>query len=54
MAAGAPALPVLLTYLMDQHNLSRSDFVPLPGTASRANDVLTGKRDLSMTGPAFI
>jgi HTH-type transcriptional regulator/antitoxin HigA len=45
----APALPVLLSYLMDQHNLSRADLVPLFGTASRVSEVLTGKRDLSMT-----
>jgi HTH-type transcriptional regulator/antitoxin HigA len=45
----APALPVLLGYLMDQHNLSRADLVPLLGTASRVSEVLTGKRDLSMT-----
>ena len=45
----APALPVLLTYLRDQHGLSRADLVPLLGTASRVSEVLTGKRDLSMT-----
>jgi HTH-type transcriptional regulator/antitoxin HigA len=45
----APALPLLLGYLMDQHNLSRADLVPLLGTASRVSEVLTGKRDLSMT-----
>ena len=45
----APALPVLLAYLMDQHGLSRADLVPLLGTASRVSEVLTGKRDLSMT-----
>ena len=45
----APSLPVLLTYLMDQHGLSRADLVPLLGTASRVSEVLTGKRDLSMT-----
>jgi HTH-type transcriptional regulator/antitoxin HigA len=45
----APALPVLLAYLMDQHNLSRADLVPLLGTAGRVSEVLTGKRDLSMT-----
>ena len=45
----APALPVLLTYLMEQHGLSRADLVPLLGTASRVSEVLTGKRDLSMT-----
>jgi HTH-type transcriptional regulator / antitoxin HigA len=43
------ALPVLLTFLMDQHGLSRADLVPLLGTASRVSEILTGKRDLSMT-----
>jgi HTH-type transcriptional regulator/antitoxin HigA len=45
----APALPVLLTYLIDQHGLSRADLVPLLGTASRVSEVFSGKRDLSMT-----
>jgi HTH-type transcriptional regulator/antitoxin HigA len=45
----APALPVLLTYLVDQDSLSRADLVPLLGTASRLSEVLTGKRGLSMT-----
>ena len=45
----APSLPVLLGYLMDQHNLMRADLVPLLGTGSRVSEVLTGKRDLSMT-----
>ena len=45
----APALPVLLAYLMDQHGLSRADLVPLLGTASRVSEILNGKRDLSMT-----
>ena len=45
----APTLPALLAYLMDQHSLSRADLVPLLGTASRVSEVLTGKRDLSMT-----
>jgi len=44
-----PALPELLAYLMDQHGLSRADLVPLLGTASRVSEVLSGKRDLSMT-----
>jgi HTH-type transcriptional regulator / antitoxin HigA len=44
-----PSLPVLLGYLMDQHGLSRADLVPLLGTASRVSEVLSGKRDLSMT-----
>jgi HTH-type transcriptional regulator / antitoxin HigA len=45
----APTLPDLLTYLMDQHGLSRADLVPLLGTASRVSEVLSGKRELSMT-----
>jgi HTH-type transcriptional regulator / antitoxin HigA len=45
----APSLPVLLTYLMDQHGLSRADLVPLLGTPSRVSEVLTGKRELSMS-----
>jgi HTH-type transcriptional regulator/antitoxin HigA len=45
----APSLPALLTYLMDQHGLSRADLVPLLGTASRVSEVLNGKRELSMT-----
>lgn len=44
-----PTLPELLTYLMDQHGLSRADLVPLLGTASRVSEVLNGKRGLSMT-----
>ena len=43
-----PALPVLLSYLMDQHGLSRADLVPLLGTSSRVSEVLSGKRELSM------
>jgi len=45
----APTLPDLLTYLMDQHGLSRADLVPLLGTASRVSEVLSGKRELSMS-----
>ena len=44
-----PTLPALLTYLMDQHGLTRADLVPLLGTASRVSEVLNGKRELSMT-----
>ena len=42
-------LPDLLTYLMDQHGLSRADLVPLLGTVSRVSEVLNGKRELSMS-----
>jgi HTH-type transcriptional regulator / antitoxin HigA len=43
-----PTLPDLLNYLMDQHGLSRSELVPLLGTASRVSEVMNGKRELSM------
>jgi HTH-type transcriptional regulator/antitoxin HigA len=42
-------LPELLIYLMDQHGLTRTDLVPLLGTASRVSEVMSGKRELSMT-----
>jgi HTH-type transcriptional regulator/antitoxin HigA len=45
----APSLPDLLTYLMDQHGLSRADLVPLLGTPGRVSEVMTGKRELSMS-----
>ena len=45
----APRLPDLLTYLMEQHGLMRADLVPLLGTASRVSEVMSGKRELSMT-----
>ena len=44
-----PALPDLLAYLTDQHGLSRADLVPLLGTPNRVSEVLSGKRELSMT-----
>jgi HTH-type transcriptional regulator/antitoxin HigA len=34
---------------MDQHGLARADLVPLLGTASRVSEVLSGKRELSMS-----
>src|ERR1700691_1519700 len=43
-----PTLPDLLIYLMDQHGLSRSELVPLLGTASRVSEVMNGKRELSI------
>jgi HTH-type transcriptional regulator/antitoxin HigA len=45
----ATSLPDLLIYLMDQHGLSRADLVPLLGTLSRVSEVMTGKRELSMS-----
>jgi HTH-type transcriptional regulator/antitoxin HigA len=45
----APSLPDVLIYLMDQHGLSRADLVPLLGMPSRVSEVMTGKRELSMS-----
>jgi HTH-type transcriptional regulator / antitoxin HigA len=45
----APTLPALLTYMLDQHGLTRADLVPLLGTASRVSEVMNGKRELSMS-----
>src|ERR1700733_14841132 len=45
----APSLPDLLIFLMDQHGLSRADLVPLLGTPNRVSEVLTGKRELSLS-----
>jgi HTH-type transcriptional regulator/antitoxin HigA len=45
----APSLPELLTCLMDQHGLSPADLVPILGTLSRVSEVMTGKRELSMS-----
>jgi len=39
----------IVRYLMDQHGLSRSDMIPILGTASRVSEVLSGKKGLSMT-----
>jgi len=45
----APAPAEIVTWLMEEHGLSRADLVPLLGTASRVSEVLGGKLDLSMT-----
>jgi HTH-type transcriptional regulator / antitoxin HigA len=44
-----PQLAEVLTYLLDQHDLTRADLVPLLGTPSRVSEVLSGKRELSIT-----
>ena len=38
----------LIRHLMDQHELSRADMVPILGTPSRVSEVLRGKKGLSM------
>ena len=44
-----PKLPELLSYLMEQHDLTRADLIPLLGSASRVSEVLNGHRELSMS-----
>lgn len=38
----------MISYLIDQHGLTRSDLVPILGTPSRVSEVLRGKKGLSM------
>ena len=44
-----PTLPQLLTYLMDQHGLTRAQLAEFLGTPSRVSEIMTGKRELSMS-----
>ena len=48
-----PGLTGILAYLMEQHDLSRADLVPLLGTPSRVSEVLCGKREASDWRPWF-
>jgi HTH-type transcriptional regulator/antitoxin HigA len=43
-----PTTAAMLSYLMDQHGLTRADMVPILGSASRVSEVLRGKKELSM------
>lgn len=43
-----PSLPELMRYLMDQHRLTRADMVPLLGSEQHVDEVLRGKRQLSL------
>ena len=45
----APRTADMIRYLMDQHGLTRADMVPILGTMSRVSEVLSGKKELSMT-----
>jgi HTH-type transcriptional regulator/antitoxin HigA len=38
----------VIRYLMDQHSLKRTDMVPLLGSAQRADDILRGRRQLTL------
>jgi HTH-type transcriptional regulator/antitoxin HigA len=44
-----PSLSDVLTYLLDQHDLTRAALVPLLGSPSRVSEVMSGKRELSIT-----
>lgn len=43
-----PQTADLIRHLMDQHDLTRADMVPILGTPSRVSEVLRGKKGLSM------
>ena len=44
----SPSVADLIRHLMDQHDLTRADLVPLLGTPGRVSEVLRGKKGLSM------
>jgi HTH-type transcriptional regulator/antitoxin HigA len=43
-----PGTADLIRHLMDQHDLTRADLVPILGTPSRVSEILRGKKTLSM------
>ncbi len=43
-----PSPAAIIRYLMDQHGLTRSDMVPLLGSADRVSEVLRSQRQLSL------
>ena len=43
-----PSPAAVIRYLMDQHGLKRADLVPLFGTTNRVDEVLRGRRQLSL------
>jgi HTH-type transcriptional regulator/antitoxin HigA len=43
-----PSPAAVIRYLMDQHGLKRADLVPLFGAASRVDEVMRGRRQLSL------
>ena len=43
-----PSPAEVIRYLMDQHGLKRADLVPLLGSAERADDILRGRRQLTL------
>ena len=45
----SPRTADLIRHLMEQHNLTRAEMVPILGTPSRVSEVLSGKRKLSIS-----
>ena len=43
-----PSPAEVIRYLMDQHGLKRADLVPLLGSADRVEDILRGRRHLTL------
>ena len=43
-----PSPAEVIRYLMDQHGLKRADLVPLLGSADRVDDILRGRRHLTL------
>ena len=43
-----PTTAELIRHLMDQHELTRAEMIPLLGTPSRVSEVLRGKKELSL------
>lgn len=46
--ANLPSAAAAIRYLMDQHRLKRADLVPLLGGAERVDDILRGRRQLTL------
>jgi HTH-type transcriptional regulator/antitoxin HigA len=43
-----PSAATIVSYLMDQHGVTRAQLVPILGTPSRVSEVLRGKKGLSL------
>jgi HTH-type transcriptional regulator/antitoxin HigA len=44
----SPSPAEVIRYLMDEHGLKRADLVPLLGSADRVDDILRGRRQLTL------
>jgi HTH-type transcriptional regulator/antitoxin HigA len=45
----SPSAAEVLRYVMDQQGLKRADLVPLLGSAERVDEILRGRRQLTLT-----